>query len=192
MKSLLTCVKIMILGALTQFGTVAQAADPKSPIVVIDTNLGTIKVQLDGEKAPKTTDNFVKYSSKGHFDGTVFHRVIPGFMIQGGGMTADMKEKATDKPIRNESHNGLTNKRGTIAMARTSDPHSATAQFFINLKDNAFLDQGDGYAVFGKVIEGMDVVDKIAAVKTMTKRNNADVPVEPITIKSVKVLEDTP
>jgi len=152
------------------------------------TSAGDIVVELDAAKAPKTVANFLQYVKSGHYDGTIFHRVIGNFMIQGGGMTADMKEKETRPPIGLESKNGLTNQRGTIAMARTSDPNSATAQFFINVKDNDFLNQansrdGNGYAVFGKVIEGMDVVDKIKATPT----GPGDVPVQPIIIKKATV-----
>ena len=152
--------------------------------VKLATSLGDIVVQLDAAKAPKTVDNFVQYVKAGHYDGTVFHRVISNFMIQGGGMTADLKEKATRAPIPLESRNGLNNERGTIAMARTNDPNSATSQFFINVKDNDFLNaarsaDGNGYAVFGKVISGMDVVDKIRAVPT----GPGDVPTTPVTIK---------
>ena len=156
--------------------------------VKLATSAGDIVVELDAAKAPKTVDNFLQYVKAGHYDGTVFHRVIDNFMIQGGGMTADMKEKETRRPIPLESKNGLMNQRGTIAMARTSDPNSATAQFFINVKDNAFLDQptskdGNGYAVFGKVIQGMDVVDKIKVVPT----GPADVPQQAIVIKKATV-----
>jgi len=152
------------------------------------TSMGDIVVELDPAKSPKTVANFMEYVKAGFYDGTIFHRVIDNFMIQGGGMTPDMKEKETRRAIRLESKNGLMNKRGTIAMARTSDPNSATAQFFINVKDNAFLDQptskdGYGYAVFGKVIEGMDVVDKIKVVPT----GPGDVPNEPVVIKKVTV-----
>ncbi len=152
------------------------------------TSAGDIVVELDSAKAPKTVANFVRYVKANHFSGTIFHRVIPNFMIQGGGMTPDMEEKPTDAPIELESRNGLANKRGTLAMARTNFPHSATAQFFINLKDNAFLDaanspDGNGYAVFGKVVSGMEVVDKIATVRTGAKNGHRDVPVEPIVIK---------
>ena len=152
------------------------------------TSAGDIVVEVDAAKAPKTVANFLQYVKSGHYDGTIFHRVIGNFMIQGGGMTADMKEKETKPPIVLESKNGLTNQRGTIAMARTSDPNSATAQFFINVKDNDFLNQeksrdGNGYAVFGKVIEGMDVVDKIKATPT----GPGDVPVQPIIIKKATV-----
>ncbi len=155
--------------------------------VKLATSAGDIVVELDAAKAPKTVANFVEYVKAGQYDGTVFHRVISNFMIQGGGMTADMKEKPTRAPIPLESGNGLDNLRGTIAMARTMDPNSATAQFFINVKDNAFLNKaqsadGNGYAVFGKVVAGMDVVDKIRAVPTGTKGMHRDVPLEPVTI----------
>jgi peptidyl-prolyl cis-trans isomerase A (cyclophilin A) len=160
--------------------------------VKIATSMGDIVVQLDAAKAPKTVDNFVQYVKAGHYNGTVFHRVIDGFMIQGGGMTPDMKEKPTRAPIPLESRNGLSNVRGTIAMARTNVPDSATAQFFINVKDNAFLDaarspDGNGYAVFGKVVQGMDVVDKIRKVETGQKGPYGDVPVQPVTIKSATI-----
>src|SRR5262249_17218746 len=141
---------------------------------------------------PETVKNFLKYVEDKHFDGTIFHRVIPNFMIQGGGMQPGLREKQTGKPIQNEADNGLKNERGTIAMARTSDPHSATAQFFINVKDNAFLNhtaktpRGWGYCVFGKVIEGMDVVDKIKNVQTASKGAHDDVPVEDVVIRSVR------
>lgn len=163
---------------------------PTGPVVVLETSAGRIRIALDQEKAPISTANFLKYTRSGHYAGTVFHRVIPRFMIQGGGMTAELKEKPTSPPIRNEARNGVRNVRGTVAMARTNDPNSATAQFFINLKDNPFLDfgiQGAGYAVFGKVIEGMDVVDQIAAVPTKTAGPYENVPSTPVLIKSVKV-----
>lgn len=162
------------------------------PVVVIETSKGTIEVELFNDKAPVTVENFLKYVDKGHYSDTIFHRVIPNFMIQGGGMTADMREKPTDKGIKNEADNGMSNKRGTLAMARTNDPHSASAQFFINVKDNGFLDhtsktpQGWGYAVFGEVKSGMDVVDAIKSVKTTSKMPHDDVPVEPVVIKSMK------
>ncbi len=163
-------------------------------MVELHTNKGVIRLQLDAEKAPKTTENFLAYVRSGHFDGTIFHRVIDGFMIQGGGYGAGMKEKATQQPIANEAANGLKNKRYSIAMARTNDPHSATAQFFINVADNAFLDhtaptpQGWGYAVFGEVVEGREVVDAIQAVKTGSKGFHQDVPVEDVVIeKAVEV-----
>src|SRR6516162_10243069 len=159
--------------------------------VVMETSLGTITIELDGDKAPLTVQNFLSYVDEGFFDGTIFHRVIPDFMIQGGGMEPGLKEKRTKGSIKNESSNGLTNKRGTLAMARTSAPDSATAQFFINLKDNAFLDKaqardGVGYAVFGKVTSGMDVVDKIKAVATARRGHHDDVPVKDVVITSVK------
>ena len=163
--------------------------------VNLETNLGNITIELDKKKAPKTVNNFVKYIQEGHYDKTIFHRVINGFMIQGGGFEKNMKEKATTAPIENEADNGLKNKAYTLAMARTSDPHSASAQFFINLVDNDFLDHssktmsGWGYAVFGKVIKGMEVVDKISEVATATKGFHDDVPVKPITIKKATVIE---
>jgi len=184
--------RLALCASLSFAGIQAQAAEDGNPVVVLETSMGNITVELDGAKAPKSTENFLKYVEKGHYNGVIFHRVIPGFMIQTGGMNPDMSEKGTDKPIRNESRNGLTNKRGTLAMARTANPHSATAQFFVNLKDNASLDQGDGYAVFGKVIEGMEVVDKIAGVRTTSKKGHDDVPVEPITIKSAKLVPAKP
>jgi peptidyl-prolyl cis-trans isomerase A (cyclophilin A) len=154
--------------------------------VKLATSAGDIVIELDAAKAPKTVDNFLKYVKAGHYDGTTFHRVIPGFMIQGGGMTADMKEKTTRAPIPLESQNGLSNVRGSVAMARTGVPDSATAQFFINVNDNPRLDGSragvDGYAVFGKVISGMDVVDKIRTVPTGSKGPYDDVPNTPITI----------
>jgi len=156
--------------------------------VRLQTTAGDIVIELDAAKAPKTVDNFLQYVNAGHYDGTIFHRVINNFMIQGGGMTPDMKEKRTLSPIANESQNGLRNVRGTLAMARTPAPDSATAQFFINVKDNAFLDaanspNGTGYAVFGHVVSGMDVVDKIKQVKTANQGMNQNVPVTPVIIK---------
>ena len=160
--------------------------------VKLATSLGDIVIELDAAKAPKTVDNFMQYVKAGQYNGTVFHRVIDNFMIQGGGMTPDMKEKPTRAPIPLEARNGLTNVRGSIAMARTMDPNSATAQFFINLKDNAFLNaaqsaDGNGYAVFGKVVSGMDVVDKIRAVPTANKGPHQNVPIEPVIIKQATV-----
>ena len=159
------------------------------------TSYGAIILELDEQRAPKSAANFLAYVREGFFDGTLFHRVIDNFMIQGGGFNAGMAQKATHAPIENEAMNGLRNERGTVAMARTSDPHSATSQFFINVVDNGFLNhrdnsmQGYGYAVFGKVIEGMDVVDKIAAVKTGMQKGFQDVPVTPVVIKSMKILK---
>lgn len=160
--------------------------------VRLETSEGPIVLQLDRERAPRTVDNFLAYVRAGHYDGTVFHRVIRDFMIQGGGMTADLQEKPTRPPIPLESRNGLANVRGTVAMARTSDPDSATAQFFINVRDNPFLDQprsrdGNGYAVFGKVTSGMEVVDRIRAVPTRNQDRFSDVPAQPIVIRKATV-----
>jgi peptidyl-prolyl cis-trans isomerase A (cyclophilin A) len=156
--------------------------------VKLATSAGDITIELDAAKAPRSVENFVTYVRAGHYDGTVFHRVIDNFMIQGGGFAADFSEKPTRPPIPLESRNGLKNTRGTVAMARTNDPNSATAQFFINVKDNAFLDQpnardGNGYAVFGRVTAGMDVVDKIRAVPTTRRGMFSDVPAEPVVIR---------
>jgi cyclophilin family peptidyl-prolyl cis-trans isomerase len=160
-----------------------------NPIVLIETSMGQITIELDMQNAPTSSENFLAYVDDGYFVGTTFHRVIPNFMIQGGGITADMQDKPSSRaPIQNEANNGLKNERGTLAMARTSDPHSATSQFFINHVDNAFLNhtaetmQGWGYAVFGKVVDGMDVVDEIARVATGNKGHHQNVPLEPITI----------
>ena len=163
--------------------------------VTMETTMGTITLELDDAKAPETVKNFVAYAEAGHYDGTIFHRVIDGFMIQGGGFTRDMNQKPTREPIRNEAMNGLKNRRGTIAMARTMVVDSATSQFFINLVDNDFLDfqaptaQGFGYAVFGRVTDGMEVVDKIAKVRTGFAGPHQNVPEEPIVIKRVAVTE---
>lgn len=160
---------------------------------MIDTSMGTITLELNEDKAPETVRNFVRYAEEGHYDGTIFHRVIDGFMIQGGGFTKSMDQKPTHEPIRNEAMNGLKNERGTIAMARTMVVDSATSQFFINLVDNAFLDfssptpQGFGYAVFGKVIDGMNVVDSIAKVKTGFSGPHQNVPEETIVIKRITI-----
>ena len=162
-------------------------------MVTLHTSMGDISLELDAEKAPKTVANFLQYARDGFYDGTIFHRVINNFMIQGGGMTADMAQKQTRAPVDNEANNGLKNKTGTVAMARTNDPHSATAQFFINVSDNGFLDhtaptaQGWGYAVFGRVTAGMDVVEKITAVATGNKGFHQDVPKEAVTIERVTV-----
>ncbi|MFD9592107.1 peptidylprolyl isomerase [Kitasatospora sp. NPDC059973] len=162
-------------------------------MIELHTNFGVIRIELDPEKAPKTVENFLDYVKKGHYDNTIFHRVIPGFMIQGGGFTPDMDQKATEATIHSEANNGLHNTRGTVAMARTNDPHSASAQFFINLSDNDFLDhtaqttQGWGYTVFGRVVEGMDVVDKIMAVKTGRRGHHQDVPVEDVVIEKATI-----
>lgn len=184
---LLACLLVCFAGVLA-----ASAA----PVAVnMETSMGTIVLRLDSEKAPNTVENFVKYVKAGFYDGTIFHRVISGFMIQGGGFTADMTQKPTNDPIQNEANNGLTNAKYTIAMARTSDPHSAMAQFFINTGDNVFLNhkaqttQGWGYAVFGKVIRGQDVVDKIEKVATQRKGMHDDVPRNPVTITKVTIIE---
>jgi len=164
--------------------------DAKHPRVLLETSMGNILIELDAEKAPITVENFLKYVDDGFYDGTVFHRVVPTFMIQGGGFTPDGKEKATRPPIKNEWANGLKNKRGTIAMARTAAPDSATAQFFINVKDNLFLSEprgGAGYAVFGEVVEGMDVVDRIKGVDaTMNEMGEKAKPVKPVIINKAK------
>ncbi|HEY6007743.1 MAG TPA: peptidylprolyl isomerase [Geobacteraceae bacterium] len=175
----------------------AQAAETaaKNPMVVMETSLGTVKLELFAKEAPISVKNFLDYANSGFYNGTIFHRVIPGFMIQGGGFTADIKQKQTKAPIKNEAGNGLKNQRGTLAMARTMIVDSASSQFFINVVNNAFLDHRDetpggfGYAVFGKVVEGMDVVDKIAAVKTGMQKGFSDVPETAVVIKSVKVLK---
>lgn len=165
----------------------------KNPVVLMSTSMGNIRIELDAEKAPVTTKNFVDYVGAGHYDGLIFHRVIPGFMIQGGGMDPQMSEKRGKAPIKNEAANGLKNNKGTIAMARTNVVDSATAQFFINVKDNDFLNHKStapaefGYAVFGKVIEGMDVVQNIEKVKTGRKGHHDDVPVDAVVIHSAKV-----
>ena len=171
----------------------AFAADPQ---VEIKTSLGTITVELDPEKAPLTVENFLQYVKSRHYDGTIFHRVMPGFMIQGGGFTPEFKEKPTRKPVRNEAANGLPNAVGTIAMARTPDPHSATAQFFINVADNRMLNfrfptfEGYGYTVFGKVVKGMDVVNRIVKVQTGPgPAPHENVPVKPVIIESVRLVE---
>ncbi len=162
-------------------------------MIKITTNHGDILIELDAENAPKTSANFTQYVRDGHYDGTLFHRVINGFMIQGGGMNADFVAKPTRRPIRNEAENGLKNKVGTIAMARTNDPHSATSQFFINVADNDFLDHpgqdGWGYCVFGRVTEGMDVVEKIKGVPTTSKQGHQDVPIEDVLIEKAVVLD---
>ena len=163
-------------------------------MIRFETSLGDFVVELFPDEAPVTSENFLQYVDAGHFDGTVFHRVIPGFVIQGGGLTEDMSQKKTRAPIENEATNGLRNLRGTLSMARTNDINSATSQFFVNLVDNAFLDhQGPGnygYAVFGKVVEGMDVIDAIAKVKTGRRRGHDDVPVEAVVVRSARRVTD--
>lgn len=174
-------------------GTAGAQADEKHPVIVMDTSMGEITLELDAEKAPITTANFLSYVDGKFFDGLTFHRVIPGFMVQGGGFDEQLRQKreGLHAPISNEHSNGLMNRRGTISMARTSNPNSATSQFFINVADNGPLDQGAGYAVFGHVTGGMDVVDRIVSVRTTSRRGAdgqpmGDVPVEPVVIKSVR------
>lgn len=184
------------LAAMFSIASPVQAQD--APKVKLATSMGDIVVQLDPAKAPKTVENFLTYVKDKHYDGTVFHRVIDGFMIQGGGFNSSMEEKKTRTPaLQNEANNGLSNDRGTVAMARTQDPHSARVQFFINLKDNSFLNHRSpadgrtwGYAVFGKVVQGMDVVDKIAKVPTGNAGYYTDVPTNPVVIQDVKIISE--
>jgi len=186
-----------LLTALALVGMTAGAASAANPVVVMKTSMGTIKIELFADKAPKTVENFLKYVDDKFYDNTIFHRVIAkpnsreDFMIQGGGFESGMKQKKTREAIKNESDNGVSNKKGTLAMARTDEPDSATAQFFINVADNDFLDKANardkvGYCVFGKVIEGMDIVDKIKAVKVTTKGAHKNVPEEDVIIESVR------
>ncbi len=186
---------MLAIGALSLLlvAVAVEAEKGENPVVLVSTSKGDIKIELDQARAPITVENFLKYVEEKHYDGTIFHRVIPNFMVQGGGFNKDLEQKKTGAPIKNEADNGLENKTGTIAMARTSDPHSATAQFFINVEDNGFLDHKDesvrgwGYAVFGKVIEGMDVLEKIENVKTTVRGAHQNVPVEPVVIESIRV-----
>ncbi len=186
---------IIMLSLSFMVGTATAEEKAGNPMVEVKTNLGSFTLELYPDKAPITVENFLNYVDKKFYDGTIFHRVIPTFMIQGGGFTADMMKKATGAPIKNEADNGLTNTKGTIVMARTGEIHSATCQFFINVKDNKALDHKDtsskgyGYAVFGKVIEGMETVDKIKDVKTTTKGQYGDVPAKPVIIKSIRRAE---
>ncbi len=191
-----TLVAAAALVSLTMFSSSvmvssAIAAPAATTRVVLTTSEGNIELALDNQKAPVSVKNFVEYVNSGFYNGTTFHRVIPGFMVQGGGFVDEMKQKATNPPIKNEADNGLRNVRGTIAMARTAEKDSATSQFFINVADNAFLDHGQrdfGYAVFGKVVKGMDVADKISQVQTSNVGPYQNVPSKPIVIKSAKVL----
>ena len=182
---------ITLITSLSLMGAVHFAYAADAPHVLLKTSMGDIVLELNPEKAPKSVENFLAYVKSGQYKGTIFHRVIDGFMIQGGGFDKAMKQKATRAPIKNEAENGLKNERYSVAMARTGNPHSATAQFFINVNDNAALDypgqDGWGYAVFGKVIEGKDVVDKITQVKTETNGMYQNVPVEPIIIESASI-----
>ncbi len=195
----MSLIMALAISAMTiaQWGLAAQEEVMKTtnPRVAIETSEGTITIELWASKAPSTVKNFVRYADEGFYDGTIYHRVIDGFMIQGGGFTADMRKKDNHEPIRNEATAELNNERGTIAMARTGDIHSATSQFFINLKDNDFLNHRDnspagfGYAVFGKVIQGMDVIDRIGKVKTTTLGSYRDVPATPVVINRVRLVE---
>lgn len=187
-KRTLTAVTAAVM--LTAFSASALAAKGDTH-VMLSTSAGNIELELNNQKAPISVNNFVAYVNNGFYNNTIFHRVIPGFMIQGGGFTTDMQQKPTQPPIKNEADNGLLNSRGTISMARTADKDSATSQFFLNVADNAFLDHGQrdfGYAVFGKVVKGMDVLDKIAQVQTQNVGPYQNVPVKPIVILSAKVL----
>ncbi|MCY1396992.1 Peptidyl-prolyl cis-trans isomerase A precursor [compost metagenome] len=183
--------KILLAAGSVMFATSLMAASAAAPHVVLDTSMGKIEIELDPVKAPVTTKNFLEYVDSGFYTNTIFHRVIPGFMAQGGGFTAQMQQKDTKDPIKNEASNGLKNVRGTLSMARTSNPNSATSQFFINVADNDFLNPGRdaGYAVFAKVVSGMDVVDNIVNSQTTTKQGMQNVPVDPILIKSAKRTE---
>ena len=187
----LVCVLLASLGGALPAAAQGAPAKGEKPVVTLTTSLGVIELELDSEKAPLSVENFLAYVDGGHFDGTIFHRVIPDFMIQGGGFSPDFVQKPTRAPIKNEAGNGLANARGTVAMARTNVVDSATAQFFINLKDNDFLNHRGpgaafGYAVFGRVTKGMDVVDKIAAVPTGSKGGHQDVPKTSVVIESAK------
>jgi cyclophilin family peptidyl-prolyl cis-trans isomerase len=185
---------LVAAAAVAQPAPKAQAPASANPQVLIETSKGNITVELFADKAPKTVKNFLDYVKSGHYSGTIFHRVMPGFMIQGGGFNSDMSEKDSRPPIQNEADNGVPNQRGTLAMARTPDPNSASDQFFINVANNGFLNHrsktpdGWGYAVFGKVLEGMDVVDAIVKVPTTSKGPHQSVPVEPVVIRKASVV----
>jgi len=195
---LVAAVAVAALVILPEAKGTRPMSDSTNPLVLIETTMGNITIELDAENAPVSTENFLAYVEDGYFVDTIFHRIIPNFMVQGGGMNADMADKpSTHAAIKNEANNGLKNDRGTLAMARTQDPDSATSQFFINLKDNEFLNftsediQGWGYAVFGKITEGMDIVDKMAAVATTTKGGHQDVPNDTITMTAVSIVAAT-
>ncbi len=182
--------KILLTGCMLVAASTLFAAD--NPHVVINTSFGEVELELNAEKAPISVENFLGYVDAGSYNGTIFHRVIPGFMVQGGGFNSNMQQKPTNKPIENEAGNGLKNDRGTVAMARTQAPHSATMQFFINHANNDFLNQSSrdfGYAVFAKVVRGMDVVDQIAQVRTANQGGHQNVPTDPILINSITRLE---
>lgn len=184
---------VVVLVALLLSASVALAEGKDNPLLVMETSLGSVKLELFRDKAPLSVANFLAYVSAGFYDGTIFHRVIRGFMIQGGGLDTEFREKPTRAPIRNEADNGLENRRGTLAMARTADPDSATSQFFINQVDNRALNRpspdGHGYAVFGRVVEGMDVVDRMARVRTGYREGFQDVPLERLEIRSIRVIK---
>ncbi|MDD1012868.1 peptidylprolyl isomerase [Pseudomonas rubra] len=182
--------KLLLATCSVVFATSLMAAE-KAPHVLLDTSFGQIEIELNETKAPISSKNFLQYVDSGFYNNTIFHRVIPGFMVQGGGFTEQMVQKNTKDPIRNEASNGLKNVRGTLSMARTSNPNSATSQFFINVADNDFLNPGRdaGYAVFAKVVKGMDVVDQIVNSRTTTKKGMGDVPVDPVFIKSAKRID---
>ncbi|MFN6301750.1 MAG: peptidylprolyl isomerase [Planctomycetota bacterium] len=187
-------IKGVFAGAILLAGSMGSVAFGQNPRVLIETSKGDIEVELFEKEAPVTVANFLSYVKKGHYDGTIFHRVISDFVVQGGGLTEDMKEKPTADPIENEAGNGLKNERMTLSMARTSAPHSATSQFYINLKYNRPLDRkysqdNYGYCVFGKVVKGEEIVDQIAKVKTGRVKGSSDVPIEPITLKRAMILE---
>jgi peptidyl-prolyl cis-trans isomerase B (cyclophilin B) len=193
---------IFLMGILLIIGSIgfvcnAEEKPADLPKVLLETNFGNIVIELNPKAAPKTVENFLAYVNDGFYAGTIFHRVIKGFMIQGGGFTKDLQQKPTQKPVINEADNGLKNRRGTVAMARTSDPHSASSQFFVNTVDNAFLDhkektvRGWGYCVFGHVVEGMQVVDAIGGQPTTVKGIGRDVPVSPVIIKHASVVKKT-
>jgi peptidyl-prolyl cis-trans isomerase A (cyclophilin A) len=192
--SVLAALSLIVLAPALS-GAADTPAATANPQVVVETSLGTIRLELFSKEAPLSVKNFLDYAADKHYDGTIFHRVIPGFMIQGGGFTADLAQKATKAPIKNEAANGLKNKRGTVAMARTQVVDSASSQFYINVVDNGFLDhrdnsmQGFGYAVFGKVVAGMEVADAIAGVKTGMQKGFRDVPLTPVVIKSVRLVK---
>lgn len=190
-RSFLAGSVLLVLSAFVAPSPCAAQAAGAGPVVVMKTSLGEVRLQLDQDKAPVSVKNFLAYVNKKHYDGTVFHRVISTFMIQGGGFTADLEKKPTGQPIKNEAQNGLKNVRGSVAMARTADPNSATSQFFINVVDNPGLDypkpDGHGYAVFGQVIAGLDVVDKIKAVAVTTTNGMQNVPVTPVVIESMRL-----
>lgn len=188
---------LVLLALSAPFAGMARSSPQtrKAKMLKLHTNFGPITLELNAEAAPETVANFLRYAKDGHYDGTIFHRVIDGFMIQGGGFSTDMEQKSTRDPVQNEAHNGLKNSAYTVAMARTPNPHSATSQFFINVADNAFLDyrepsaSGYGYCVFGKVVEGMDVVDRIRKVRTGMRAGHQDVPVENVVIERAEILE---